>query len=109
MNKKLGVVSILVAGCAAEPALAQDSHYWTHQFGSRSALMGGAVVGGVDDTSAGYYNPGALSQVKNESLSVSATGYQYESISIKDGAAAGNDLDSDKVRVIPLLDRKSVV
>jgi hypothetical protein len=31
-------------------AAAQDTHYWTHQFGTRSALLGGAVVGGTATT-----------------------------------------------------------
>src|SRR5210317_1961792 len=65
------------------PALSQDHHYWTQQFGSRSALMGGAVVGGVRDTSAGFYNPGALGFVNQPSLSVSANGYQLERLSIE--------------------------
>ena len=38
--------------------LAQEMNYNTFQVGSRSALMGGAVVGGVRDTSATFYNPG---------------------------------------------------
>jgi hypothetical protein len=50
------------------PAMSQDSNYNTNQYGSRSALMGGAVVGGVRDTSAGFYNPGALGFVDNASL-----------------------------------------
>jgi len=82
---------------------AQDHHYWTHQFGSRSTLMGGAVVGGVRDTSAGYYNPGALGFVRNDSLSVSANGYQFQNMSVSDGAGVGTSLDSGQINIIPLL------
>ncbi len=64
-------------------AFSQEFHYWTNQFGSRSALMSGAVVGGVRDTSAGFYNPGALGFVKASTFSVSANGYQLESVSVK--------------------------
>ena len=47
----LAVVSLL--GLAA-PGLAQDSHYWTNQYGSRATLLGGAVIGGVLDLSVTY-------------------------------------------------------
>ena len=45
----------------ALPAAAQDSHYWTEQFGNRAYLLSGAVVGDPADLSAVYYNPGGLS------------------------------------------------
>ena len=60
------------------PLTAQDYHYWTQQFGSRPALMGGAVVGGVRDNSAVYYNPGALAQMDSLTVSVSANAYQLD-------------------------------
>ena len=82
---------------------AQDTHYWTNQFGPRSALMGGAVVGGVRDNSAVYYNPGALAFIDTNALSVSATGYQYDMLKIKNGAGNGYDLTSNQTRIIPLI------
>jgi hypothetical protein len=87
----------------SQSALSQDHHYWTQQFGSRSALMGGAVVGGVRDTSAGFYNPGALGFVNQPTLSVSANGYQLERLSIENGIGTGEDLTSEKLTVIPSL------
>jgi len=85
------------------PILSLDNHYWSNQFGSRSALMSGAVVGGVRDTSAGFYNPGALGFVKQSSFSVSANGYQFEQVILDDGVGTGDDLDSQNISVIPLL------
>jgi hypothetical protein len=41
-------------------ALAQDSHYWYDQYGTRANLLGGCTVGSVRDLSATYYNPGSL-------------------------------------------------
>lgn len=40
--------------------VAQDSHYWTNQYGTQSWLLGGAVVGSTTDLSSTYYNPGSL-------------------------------------------------
>ena len=87
----------------SQPVFSQDHHYWSQQFGSRSALMSGMVVGGVRDTSAGYYNPGALGFVNKPSLSVSANAYQLERLSIDNGIGTGTSLDSDKISIIPLL------
>ncbi len=90
----LRVAAILLLACGA--VYAQDNHYWTHQFGTRSALMGGAVVGGVEDTSAVYYNPARLGWVLNDSLKVSADAYQLSILSIADGA--GTDLAVNSIR-----------
>ncbi len=96
-------IALLTLILFSQSVFSQDHHYWNQQFGSRSALMGGAVVGGVRDTSAGFYNPGALGFVNEPMLSVSANAYQLERLSIEDGAGAGKSLDSNKVNIIPLL------
>lgn len=97
------LISVFQIVLVSSLAFAQDSHYWSHQFGTRSALLGGAVVGGVRDTSAGYYNPGALGFIDNEALSVSANAFRVESVSIENGAGTGDDLDSEEIQVVPLL------
>ena len=93
----------VTALCLVGPAAAQDNHYWSNQFGSRSALMGGAVVGGVRDTSAGCYNPGALGFIDNPSLSVSGNAYQYQTIEIRNGIGFAEDLKSDRIQAVPTL------
>jgi hypothetical protein len=80
-----------------------EHHYWSKTFGSRASLMGGAIVGGVRDTSAGFYNPGALGFVEESSFSVSANGYEFASLKIENGAGIGTDIDSRETSVIPLL------
>jgi hypothetical protein len=50
-------VLLLMIGVSMQ---AQDSHYWTNQFGTESWLLGGSVVGHSSDLSSTYYNPGAL-------------------------------------------------
>ncbi len=95
------VVAVLLLLCAT--AHAQDQNYWTNQFGTRSHLMGGAVVGGCDDTSAGYYNPARLAWIENSALSVSGTLYQFDRYFVENGAGDDRDLLATNWRVIPTL------
>lgn len=80
---------------------AQDDHYWAQQYGAISTLMGGAMVGGVTDNSAVYYNPGALAFISNPSLSVDANVYKMDKIRISDGAGEGMNLNSAQLSVYP--------
>ena len=82
-------------------AVSQDNHYWAQQYGAVGSLMGGAMVGGVDDNSAVYYNPGALSFITNTSLSVDANVYRMDKIYIKDGAGNDVNLNSAQLSVYP--------
>jgi hypothetical protein len=96
-------LKLLCAVLVATPAIAQDQNYNSYNYGTRSALMGGAVVGGVRDTTASFYNPGALGFIDNPSLSVSANALRYEQTTIDNGAGTGDDLDSDELNVVPLI------
>ena len=93
---------ILAALLCCSALAAQNNHYWTHQFGTRAGLMGGAVVGGDPDTSAVYYNPGRLGWIHNDSLKVSADAYQLSTLTIKDGAGKNQNLTSTEGDIIPL-------
>jgi len=80
---------------------AQDDHYWAQQYGAVSTLMGGAMVGGVSDNSAVYYNPAALAFISNPSLSVDANVYKMDRIFIRDGVGKGINLNSAQMSVYP--------
>ena len=82
---------------------AQDNNYWTQQFGSRTALLSGAVVGGSDDNTMVYYNPGALGFQDNASISVNATAYHIENIRIFNALGQEADFKSNKFASIPLM------
>ena len=75
--------------CAASPLAAQDSHYWTMQYGPRSSLLGGAVIGSVDDVSATFYNPGALGLADDLAFAVSTNVFEYSLVSLEDGGGEG--------------------
>ena len=93
---------LIASALAATPARAQDSHYWTQVFGSRSGLLGGTNIGAPDDTSATFYNPGAIGFQRPGTLGVSANAYQVQRASVSSGAGESLDLDSEEVNVIPL-------
>jgi hypothetical protein len=65
----------------AAPAAAQDSQWWTNQYGNRARLLGGAVIGSSRDLSAVYYNPGGLAVVDHPDALL--TGYVFELDNIK--------------------------
>lgn len=87
------------------PALAfgQDSHYATHQFGSRSTLMGGATVGYARDNSSIFYNPGSLSFVDSNSITLTANMYQVEHFRVDNPTSAGENLIHSSVGSVPLM------
>jgi len=83
------------------PVFAQDNNYWNQMPGT--ALMGGAVVGGIRSNSAVYYNPAALSYIDSNTISVSAASYQIEFATIKNGGGKGINLISEQFQAIPLI------
>lgn len=80
---------------------AQDDHYWSQQYGANSTLMGGAVIAGVRDNSAIFYNPGALGFIQHPSLSVDANVYKIDKVFIDDGVGNGVDLNSAQLWIYP--------
>ena len=95
----LPVILLLIA-----PALhAQDTHYWSKQFGTRSALMGGAVLGDSDDNTMIYYNPGALGFLENSSVSINANAYGIENIRVENALGQRGDFESAQLGSVPLL------
>jgi len=81
----------------------QDTHYWTHQYGTRSALMGGAVVGEVKNSTSIFYNPAALGFIDTASLSISANAYEYDNIKVENALGQQKDFISNYFASLPLL------
>ena len=82
---------------------AQDTHYWSQQFGTRSALLSGAVLGGAQDNTMIYYNPGALGLLENSSISINANAYRIENIKVENALGEQADFRSAKVGSVPLV------
>ena len=87
----LAVLSLLAL---APLSYAQDSHYWTSQYGTRATLLGGAVIGSVLDLSATYYNPGGLSLIEKPGRLMAAKVMQYPRVALVGGSAESVSLHS---------------
>lgn len=92
----LFVIPVLIT-LFSDQLSAQENNYWNIQYGTRSTLLGGAVIGSVSDLSATFYNPGAIALFPDVKFILSAQVYQLDNFTIKDGAAKGKDLDFSSV------------
>jgi hypothetical protein len=93
--------ALFLAVCAR--VRAQDTQYWIQQFGTRSSLMGGAVVGGVRDNSAIFYNPAGIALSDTGSLTINASLYQYDKFRIKNALGNEKDIVAGQFKTLPLL------
>jgi hypothetical protein len=59
------------------------------------------VIGSVDDVSATYYNPGALSLSSNLAFAVSANVFEVKGVALEDGGGNGVDLGTTKSGLRP--------
>lgn len=83
LGRNAGVAALgLAAALALTPtASAQDTHYWSIQYGPVGQLVGGQLIGGVPDLSATFYNPGALALRNESSYLLSTESVQWELVS----------------------------
>lgn len=79
----------------------QDNHYWSNQFGARSALLGGALTAEGGDNSAIFYNPGGLAFVKNSSVSLVGNMFRADLLKVENGAGSNLDLKHKALDAIP--------
>lgn len=63
---------------------AQDSHYWDNQYGTRSELLGGLVVGSPTDLSSTFYNPGWIALQNMASVLVTTKAVEAYEIKAKE-------------------------
>jgi hypothetical protein len=82
-------------------AAAQDAHYWTYGYGPIGQLTEGTLVGGVEDLSAVYYNPGALALIKEPRFVFGLTSIELAKIRAANAAGQNLDFDSLVFDVVP--------
>jgi hypothetical protein len=81
----------------------QDTQYWNIQYGTRSTLLGGAVIGSVSDLSATYYNPGALGLSRASGLILSTGVYEGNSLTLDGSGIQKHQVSSFGFNVAPSL------
>lgn len=89
----MAVVGLL---CCATPLAAQDSQWWTNQYGNRARLLGGAVIGSSRDLSAVYYNPGGLAVVDRPDALLTAYVFELDNVKYTDVLLEDNELSSTR-------------
>ena len=103
LSRTVFAVVLLLTAAAAGPARAQDTHYWTQQYGTQGELLLGTVVGSIIDLSAVYYNPGTLALQENPSLILGTQAFEYQSIKFIDDEGNQSPLQSSKFGPAPTL------
>jgi hypothetical protein len=88
---RVGAVGILLI-LIAQPAQAQDSHYWNLQYGTHAEFLSGSVVGSLMGLSSTYYNPGALALVDKPKLFTTSVAVEYSRVAVNEGTPSGEDL-----------------
>lgn len=90
----------IILFAALNPIFAQDNHYNSQQFGARAGLLGGSVIGGLEDNSSMYYNPGAMVFAESNNLTIHTNIHSVEYVLMKNGL--GENVESFSLRYIPL-------
>ncbi|MCZ6916540.1 MAG: hypothetical protein O7I93_07175 [Gemmatimonadetes bacterium] len=103
--KRFCAAALVLVGLllAVQHVAAQDAHYWTLQYGPRSSLLGGAVIGSVEDISATYYNPGALALASDLTFAITANVFERSGISLEGGGGEGVNLGTSQSGLRPSL------
>ncbi len=101
MIRRSIILVVMAAAAAPAVAVAQDSHYWTYQFGTRANLLGGAVIGSVLDVSATFYNPGALSLIEDPEVIATSKVFELSRVAIEPDVGAQVDLANLRLDLAP--------
>ncbi len=72
-----------------QSAIAQDAHYWTEQYGTRSMLLSNSIFGSVQDLGAVFYNPARLSLIEENAFLISGKVYQLNTYNFKTSSDNG--------------------
>lgn len=97
----VGVSCALAA--TPRPGTAQSEYHWSDQFGNKSTLLNGTVIGGVSDLGAVFYNPGRLAQLRRPGFLLTGEAFEVNRVEVRVGE---QDLDKVKqatVRGVPSL------
>lgn len=83
---RLRFVGVFALALLATGAAAQDTNYWSIQYGPVGQLLGGQVIGDARELSATYYNPGGLALDDGSSFLLSTESFQIEQFDLNPSA-----------------------
>lgn len=102
LRVRLGLMVVVSSVALAGHAAAQDTHYWTEQYGNRARLLGGAMIGSSSDLSSVYYNPGRFALANDPEVLIAGNVAEYSSTKV--GSSVGDkDLASTRFSLAPSL------
>jgi len=78
-----------------------NSHYWSHQYGSRGLLLNGSVIASVNDETAIYYNPGSMALTDDFGLSLSLVTPTYSLLRTTDFLGEGTSFADQGLGLAP--------
>jgi hypothetical protein len=78
-----------------------NSHYWSHQYGSRGLLLNGSVIASVNDETAIFYNPGSMAFTEDFGLSVSLVTPTYSLLKTTDFLGEGTSFADQGLGLAP--------
>lgn len=84
-----------------QAVLAQDGHYWTQHYGTKSILLSNSAIGGVNDLGALYYNPGRLGLIENPAFLLNADVFELTRIKFKDAVGEGASRSKSSFGSVP--------
>ena len=96
--KVLWFLTITVVNHSLE---AQDGHYWTQHYGTKSILLSNSNIGGVTDLGAVYYNPGRLALIESPAFLLNADVFEYNKIKFEDPAGDGATQSETSLNGVP--------
>lgn len=78
-----------------------NSHYWSHQYGSRGLLLNGSIIASVNDETAIFYNPGSMALTDDFGLSLSLVTPTYSVLRTTDFLGEGTSFSDQGLGLAP--------
>ncbi len=97
----LAFATVVVLVVLSSEALGQDAQYWNNHYGTKGVLLGGAVIGSVEDLSATFYNPGYLGVKPVPGVSIGTGVFDFSHIRIDNDSLLTEPLTQLSVQPAP--------
>ncbi len=102
LQKKSSILALLpLLTLLVSAAQAQDAHYWDSQYGTRSQLLGGIVVGAPNDLSTTFYNPAWLALENKPSVLLTTKTFEAYNLKVEHGFGDGTAPSSTQITPSP--------